>query len=64
MSCPLCGGAMHANAAEQEALTQALWLAIEALNSEAMIHHSLGEVHLADAALRDAAILRDFATRH
>ena len=61
MACPLCGSAQHATDGEEPALEHALWLAIEALNGEAIVHHSLGEAALADAALRDATILRDFA---
>jgi hypothetical protein len=60
MACPLCGCEVHATDGQEAALTQALWMSIDALNSEALVHHSLGETALADAALRDAALLRDF----
>jgi hypothetical protein len=91
MTCPLCGGPLHAEAdavfacerghvlnagqlhvAGQSRATAALWMAIEALESEAAalrVLASLGSAdggtsRLADRAEEDARLLRKITTGH
>jgi hypothetical protein len=45
-------------------LAEALWMAIDALDSEVVVRRALGQDRFADQAERQAQALRDFARLH
>lgn len=61
MACPLCCSPLLGADADEQALIHAFWLGIEALDTEAAMHRTMGNDALAHEALRDASVLRDFA---